>query len=449
VAPTSNHRLAVATAICAILVAALLPAAGRAATRDEGPSGEGWSPVEVHAAYLLPFETPSANAGLPPESQPIVALIDAGGDPTLEEDLEIYSRGFGLPACTEANGCLRVVNAEGNPAPLPEHHPRAGETELDVEMVHATCPTCRILVVEGVDDGRLMTTTGEEVETAARLGATSASISIELYSADTEGEEEEFLEELEEEFFTQPGMVITAAAGDCGYDDGAATDGLPNEIGCKATPSLYPAYPAKLGNVISVGGTNLTETGGVWKSTAWVDGGSGCAEAIATPAWQAGLPNWAETGCGGRAVADVSADASCQTGIETYDPWELPVDEAWSASCGTSAASPIVAAEFALAGGARGVDLPARTLYEHAGESDSFYDVTEGTNGSCPRPIECNAGPGYDEPTGLGSPIGLHAFALPGAPRGERPPTISGAAQVGGALTVGAGTAGKSAAGYL
>ena len=105
-------------------------------------------------------------------------------------------------------------------------------------------------------------------------------------------------------------------------------------------------------------------------------------------------------------------------------------------ACGTSAASPIVAAEFALAGGDRGNQPPARTLYSHTGQSDAFYDVTEGLNGICADPIACEAGPGYDEPTGLGSPVGLYAFSLPGAPRKDSPPTIAGPAEFGGTLAL-------------
>jgi hypothetical protein len=85
---------------------------------------------------------------------------------------------------------------------------------------------------------------------------------------------------------------------------------------------------------------------------------------------------------------------------------------------------------FALAGGAHGVAYPAQTLYSHLG-SRGFYDVTEGGNGMCGgrysagctgsmmplSPFDCgegvlicNAAPGYDGPSGLGTPNGLSAF---------------------------------------
>lgn len=52
---------------------------------------------------------------------------------------------------------------------------------------------------------------------------------------------------------------------------------------------------------------------------------------------------------------------------------------------------------------------------------------------------ECKAGAGYDGPTGVGSPLGLGAFAVPGAPAATAAPTIEGFAEVGQTLTAKAG----------
>jgi hypothetical protein len=112
---------------------------------------------------------------------------------------------------------------------------------------------------------------------------------------------------------------------------------------------------------------------------------------------------------------------------------------------GTSLASPVIAAMWALAGGAHGVAYPASTLYGHLGSS-SLYDVTSGGNGfcggagaaQCGNPnqltfngaalgvldcdypatgntpsvgdLACDASAGYDGPTGVGTPIGFGAF---------------------------------------
>ena len=40
----------------------------------------------------------------------------------------------------------------------------------------------------------------------------------------------------------------------------------------------------------------------------------------------------------------------------------------------------------------------------------SLFDVTSGSNGSCGGTYLCTAVPGYDGPTGLGTPNGTGAF---------------------------------------
>jgi hypothetical protein len=73
---------------------------------------------------------------------------------------------------------------------------------------------------------------------------------------------------------------------------------------------------------------------------------------------------------------------------------------------GTSAAAPIIAAAFVLAGNATsaGPEYP----YAHTG---GLRDITSGSNSLlCFAGYLCTAGSGYDGPTGLGSPKGTSAF---------------------------------------
>jgi len=140
----------------------------------------------------------------------------------------------------------------------------------------------------------------------------------------------------------------------------------------------------------------------------------------------------------------VSADADPFTGVAVYDSTESEGTSGWNMIGGTSVASPIIAAVFALAGGAHGVAYPARTLYENAAKTPaSLHDVLSGSNGECLEPLDeesepprsgclaaveaascsgeaiCLAGPGYDGPTGVGTPDGLAAFAAPVQPAPE------------------------------
>jgi subtilase family serine protease len=393
----------------------------------------GLSPQQLHAAYELPPTTQVS------PSQTI-AVIELGGDPTLESDLAVYDKRYGLPSCTRANGCLRVVNQEGGSS-LPANSFRAGEVAIDIEGAHAICENCHLLVVEGnPTSGNWIGETGAEVNTAIREGATEVSICIELFGAASEAEETAFLTATNAADFDHPGVVITVASGDCGYDESNDPE---HWSFCAGLRWDYPSFPAKSPTVIGVGGTSLGERGGAWTSSVWAQGGSGCSAIFAAPSWQSSVAGWGPTGCGGRRLdVDVSAIASPRTGPGIYNT--TPAGDwsqaGWGRAGGTSVAAPIVAAEFALAGGAHGVRYPAQTLYSHAGDSSAFEDVTEGTNGSCGASTICNATIGYDGPSGLGSPIGLRAFSQPGAPVETTAPTITGAATRGHLLTARVGS---------
>ena len=77
-----------------------------------------------------------------------VAIVDAYGYPNLERDLGIYRAQYGLPACTTANGCLKVVDQNGGTS-LPRIDVGwSQEQALDVDAVSAACPDCKILVVQ-------------------------------------------------------------------------------------------------------------------------------------------------------------------------------------------------------------------------------------------------------------------------------------------------------------
>ena len=113
-----------------------------------------------------------------------------------------------------------------------------------------------------------------------------------------------------------------------------------------------------------------------------------------------------------------------KTGVDVYDstPEGNGDPTGWTVFGGTSVASPIVAAEFALAGGSGGVDHPAATVYPHLGDGKDLYDVVAGSNGSCGTATSCQAAVGFDGPTGVGSPLGLGAFS---ATLGEETPKLS------------------------
>ena len=102
-------------------------------------------------------------------------------------------------------------------------------------------------------------------------------------------------------------------------------------------------------------------------------------------------------------MADVAAVADPNTGVAVYDSYSAG---GWLVFGGTSVAAPIIAAVYALAGNSSGVAY-ASYPYAHAA---SLFDVTSGSNGTCGNSSLCTGGPGYDGPTGLGTPNGTNAF---------------------------------------
>jgi len=44
----------------------------------------------------------------------VIVIVDAFDYPTAENDLNVFSAQFGLPACTTANGCFKKIYASGS-----------------------------------------------------------------------------------------------------------------------------------------------------------------------------------------------------------------------------------------------------------------------------------------------------------------------------------------------
>ncbi|HKN55687.1 MAG TPA: S53 family peptidase, partial [Amycolatopsis sp.] len=327
------------------------------ATRTALP--EGFARPDLLSAYKLPSKGGNGT----------VAIVDAFDDPTAEADLAVYRKTYGLPPCTTANGCFTKTNGKGKPAPLPK--PDQGwssEISLDLDMVSAVCPGCKILLVEADDDSVAALASAER--TATSSGAVAVSNS---WGGDESSETATYTGA-----FSHPGVAVTASTGDHGF--------------------RQASWPASLANVIAVGGTSLKKTGSGrgWAETAWKGSGSGCSGYTAKPSWQH------DAHCGRRTSADVAAVADPATGVAVYD------QGGWGVFGGTSASSPIIAAMIALAGNSASLTSP-KFLYAHAG---ALNDVTAGSNANwnCGGDYLCTAGPGYDAPTGLGTPNGLGAL---------------------------------------
>ncbi len=342
---------------------ALRSAKKNAVTPDATPAGYG--PSSLISAYKL---STSGGAGQ------TVAIVDAYNYPTAAADLATYRSQYGLPACTTASGCFKVVNQNGAASPLPTSAGSTGwdvEEALDIDMVSAACPNCHILLVEANSPSNADLGAAENAAVSAGAKFVSNSYGGSESSSDTT---------YDAQYYNHPGVAITVSSGDDGYGT---------------------EYPAASQYVTAVGGTTLTSASNTrgWTETAWSDAGSGCSTIDAKPSWQT-----VTTGCAKRAVADVSADADPNTGLAVYNSYSAG---GWEEVGGTSASSPFVAGVYALAGTPTTGSYPASYPYSH---QSSLFDITSGSNGSCSPAELCKAGTGWDGPTGLGSPNGSAAF---------------------------------------
>jgi ABC-type phosphate transport system substrate-binding protein len=323
----------------------------------EPPSGFG--PADLRSAYAV---TSSGGDGV------TVGIVDAYDQPHAETDLATYRSTFGLPPCTTDNGCFRKVDQRGGTSYPAADYGWGAEIDLDIEMVSAICPNCHILLVEA--DTASLYDLPAAVDTAVALGAVVVSNSYGGYEIGA-------MTGLESHYI-HAGVPIFASSGDSGYG---------------------VLFPASSGHVVSVGGTSLAAANNArgWTETAWLDTGSGCSAYFAKPVWQS------DAGCSNRTVADVAAVADPTTGVAAFDP----DFQGWGVWGGTSAASPIVAAMAAIAHSPNSASELASDIYAN---SAYFNDVTSGANGACNSSYLCTAGPGYDGPTGLGTPNGVSAF---------------------------------------
>ena len=307
-----------------------------------------------------------------------IALVEAYDDPTAAADLATFNTQFGLPPCTTTNGCLKLIYAGGKKPPT-DTIGWSNETAIDTQWAHAMAPSANIMLVEAQSGSLGDLIAG--VDAAVQNGATVVSMSWVASEGPNEGNTDTH--------FNVPGVTFVAASGDTGHG---------------------VSYPAASPFVVGVGGTSLTvNANGSWASeTAWSGSGGGTSTFENEPSYQAG----AQT-TGKRGVPDVAYDANPSTGVSSYNSHACGgCLTGWAQWGGTSIGAPQWAALFAIANSLRvqagktTLTLPQVALYPAA--AVGYHDITSGSNGACGS--QCNAGPGYDFVTGLGSPIGYQVI---------------------------------------
>jgi hypothetical protein len=399
-----------------------------------GPAG-GYTPGDLATAYGVNPDTATSQ---------VVGIVDANDDPNALSDLDTFDAQYGLPAETSASFQKFVETGATTDAGW------AGEISLDLDAVRGMCHKCKIVLVETATANTADLASG--VNEAVSVGATVISNSY-------GGRDNVSIPTAVVNAYNHPGVVITASTGDNGMFD------WDNVNVSGGTSSNAPEFPSSANTVVAVGGTTLYLNSDATRSaeSVWNENGpgdltggnlgakegatgGGCSSKFAAQGWQHAVANYAETTCGtGRLAADVSALADPFTG---YDIFDTISGGGWQTFGGTSLASPLIAAMWAMAGGSGGVSYPSLSLYGHfkSDKTHPLYDVGAGGNGfcdgiqptSCSNTLggspntaglgildcaflpnsatlsagtrECDAATGYDGPSGVGTPVGLAAF---------------------------------------
>jgi hypothetical protein len=331
------------------------------------PAQAGWAPSNIQARYNLPSSTNGSGQ--------IVAIVDAYDNPDVASNLAEYRSNYGLGTAN-----FTKYNQTGQTSNYPSGNVGWGlEIDLDVQMVSAACPLCTIYLVEANSSDK-KDLDAAEVE-AVKLGAHIVSNSWISYGCQGSGCPAK-------KDFDTPGVVYVAGSGDAGYDENGGPESFPN--------------------VVSAGGTVLAQSGSTYTETVWDDAGGGCSSNGGSSGQK--KPKWqTDPDCKYRTDADVSALA---WDVAEYDSYGYG---GWLTVGGTSVATPLTAAVFALAGNASS---------QHAGEAfwsasqsqrnaDLHY-ISSGNDGSCGGEYLCEAGTNqfgtYSGPSGWGTPNGVGLY---------------------------------------
>jgi subtilase family serine protease len=390
--------------------------------QEPGAETNCYTPQELAAAYDIPSKLTGAGQ--------TIVIIDAFGDPTVTQDLNVEDSTFNLPAAN-----LNILYPSGQPTFDPTNADEvnwSGEIALDVESAHAIAPAARIDLVISKSDEDADILSALKYVVKHRLGSVLSQSFGEAESCEapsiTKADHMLFEEAADE------GVSVFASSG----DNGAAQSSCDGSTLIKSV-----GLPAADPWVTSVGATSLTAaqpTGAYESETAWNDvygsSGGGYSTIYSAPHYQAsflrglghGRSSHGSDWRPGRGVPDVSYSGDVNNGLliawSQGDPTQVGGIYLFG---GTSAGSPQWAAITALADQAAYYPLGFlnRKLYAIGNGpwySYVFHDVTTGNNtisfvdpsNDTETITGYSATKGWDPVTGLGTPDVAHLIKVLG-----------------------------------
>jgi subtilase family serine protease len=332
-----------------------------------------------------------------------IAVVDSFGSPTIQHDLQVWDKAFGLP-----DPSLSILQPVG---PVPRFDPQNGdmvlwaeETTLDVELAHAMAPGASIDLLETPVDETQGITGVPEMMKAEKYAIDHGIVDVISQSWSTTEQDFSSTSQLDGQRFAfkdaaRHGVTVLASSGDFGAT-GLEVDNA----------TVYPyrvvQWPASDPLVTGVGGTTvLLDAKGnrIQPDVGWGGSGGGTSSVFTTPVWQRSQSVVGSS----RGVPDVSLDADPGTGPIIYQSFPGSF-RGFSTIGGTSVSCPLMAGLVAIADqiANRRLGTINPALYRlQRSHSAGVTDILTGNN-SFGTVVGYQAGAGYDLVTGLGSPVG-------------------------------------------
>lgn len=362
-----------------------------------------YDPHQIRDIYNVPSNLTGAGQ--------TIVIVDAYGDPTIQQDLANFDADFNLPAPPS------FTVYQGSATQTAGTHAAADwalETALDVEYAHAIAPGAAIVLAEAPSSsGNAINSTEKQIVSQYPGAILSQSFGINENAINGGGNNIQAAQaDANYQSFAQLGITSVASAGDYGATTGTASN--------------TPSFPSSDPNVTAVGGTQgnpypgglgicrgqqlITDDCTYGGEAAWNEPDFGAAtggapsQIFSAPSYQAGL-----TGYSVRTTPDVSYNAAINGGVLVI------LGQYVELVGGTSCGSPQWAGIFALTNQARAnahkapLGAANAALYSiytnHREYSKDFHDITVGNNTLAGAPVQgYSAGKGYDLATGIGTP---------------------------------------------
>ena len=320
----------------------------------QGPDG-GYTPVALANSFNFPVQNGHDGTG-----HTAAIIIDSN---VADSDLSSFFSYF--PITRTGTITREIVSGTGATNPKD-----VDETALDTETIGGLAPGANIILY------LIKELTNTNIDGAAnKIVSDNKADAVNMSFGGNEITERTFAAALKHG--NAEGITFVASSGDSGSNGGIVS------------------WPAVEPRVLALGGTDITYSGGQYvHDQAWSGSGGGVSRIYAIPAYQKGVTGLASTTK--RNVPDLAFPAYY---TDTF------VNGGWVGLQGTSWSSPTYVAlqlEINQVKGKRlgWVNSAIYSVFKKEAYATDFYDVTQGSNG------EYSAKAGYDNVSGIGSPIG-------------------------------------------